>query len=155
MARLAPYLPRLFQALPAWRPAGFVLKPYAIRLDGAEPLASALLHLAQAEAAETLALSAAEEGGAEGLGYVIVHAGEDATWLLTCWWAHGDILCRRLARAPLGETRFAPQDHRPLMACVWETHVIAHENGAWIRNMMTEDPDLEGWEDDLLPDGLR
>ena len=153
MTARAPYRPRLFAARPLRQAAGMALKPYVIAHAPSAWPSPATEAQAWAFAEAEIAREAAQEGQAEGYGHLTLHAGEQALWLLSCWWAHGDILCRRLASLE-GEA-FVSRDDRPLMACVWETHVIAHENAAWIRHMMTQTPSPEAWRADRLPDGPR
>lgn len=86
-----------------------------------------------------------EEGGDEGAAYLILHRGEMGTWLLMHSWAHGDILCARLAHAAPDSTAFAAADARPLVACVWELRVVADERRAWVEHMMTGAPDRPAW----------
>lgn len=149
------YAPRRFTPLPAWDAAGLRLKPYAIRAADAPAPPPDLMAAARRSAEAGLAAAAPMEGGAEGFGHVVLHEGEAGTWLLLCWWAHGDICCERLLRAEPGGTDFVSVADRPLMACVWEMQVLAHENAAWMRHMMREPPDPEGWEADRLPEGLH
>ncbi|WP_242184579.1 hypothetical protein [Saccharopolyspora soli] len=74
-----------------------------------------------------------------GCGFLIVHRGEDATWLLVHWW-QGDILCQHLLRAGGTAGGFEPaEDH--LFACVWELHVIDHERRSWAINGLDGSPE--------------
>jgi hypothetical protein len=105
------------------RLAGWRLKLYTISAAGRD-VSEALLDRARETA------SAALPGG-DGCGFLIVHSGEDAIWLLVHWW-QGDILCQRLLRAT-DDTRFAVAEPH-LFACVWELHVIDHERRSWASN---------------------
>jgi hypothetical protein len=107
-------------ALGGWR-----LKLYAISADGGTA-SDALLTAARATADSALP-------DQEGCGFLIVHRGEDAIWLLVHWWQE-DILCQRLFRAS-EETASAFAAAEPhLFACVWELHVIDHERRSWAAN---------------------
>ena len=92
-------------------------------------------------------------GSDRALGHIIVHAGEDAIWLLAQWWTPGAILRGLIARAPLHFMDFAPAD-ASLQGCVWELAVIAHERAAWIRHMMCAEPDIHGFLADRFPGGM-
>ncbi|PYE84249.1 hypothetical protein [Pseudoroseicyclus aestuarii] len=148
---MALYRPRQMAPSGTCRIAGQPLKLYRIALEGA-PLPD--LAAARALAEARLPREIEEEGGAEGPGLLLLHAGEGGVWLLLMWWAHGDILCRRLLRAETPAGPFVPHDSRALMACVWELAVIDHERRAWIRHMMTARPDPDGWAADFL-EGLH
>ena len=92
---------------------------------------------------EVLPDAMASEGGSDGAAFVVLHRGEAGVWLLMDWWAHGDILCQRLAC----DTRdgFAAVEDRPLLACIWELEVIAAERDAFVAHMMRETPDRAAW----------
>ncbi|CAM4388778.1 hypothetical protein [Palleronia rufa] len=139
------YRPRPLRALPGWRVGGLRLKLYHI---GTAAPGEALLALARDEAAR-IAPEAAREGGAHGLGFAVLHEGEDGTWLLLDWWAHGGILCQRLSLST--GAGFDPVAPRPLVACVWELPVLAHERDAWVRHMMRDPASPEGYLADLRP----
>ncbi|WP_316014778.1 hypothetical protein [Roseobacter sp. HKCCA0434] len=129
---MSGYAPRHIAPGPVLDIAGVAFRTYAIGLDAA-PVGTILPALDPLGA--DLANAIAVEGGAEGHGFTILHEGEAGTWQLALWWAHGDILCQRLWRADPGTLDFVAVDDRPLMACVWELHVIAHEQRAWIAHM--------------------
>lgn len=75
-----------------------------------------------------------------GAGFAIVHAGEEALWLLLHHWTDGGIATHRLWRAPLGtEAPFQPVVS-DAMACVWELAVIDFERRAWMTTVMSGKP---------------
>ncbi|MFC7342917.1 hypothetical protein [Saccharopolyspora griseoalba] len=118
--------------------AGRSVKVYAISADGAATSAEVL------DSACGTAASVLPGGG--GSGFVVVHRGEEAVWLLVHWW-EDDILCQRLFRdGPGGE--FVPAEPQ-LFACVWELHVIDHERRSWALRVLGED-DVDGY----LGDGI-
>ncbi|MEM7709864.1 MAG: hypothetical protein AAF264_03775 [Pseudomonadota bacterium] len=112
--------------------------------DAAPP--EALRGAATETIAATLPPAMVGEGGSEGAAFAILHRGDQGIWLLMDWWAHGDILCQRLARADRGGTYFTAVDHRPLLACVWELEVIAAERAAFVAHMMVPQPDHTAWQ---------
>ncbi|MBB3661627.1 hypothetical protein FB384_000531 [Prauserella sediminis] len=119
---------------------GRQLKVYTISADG-NPTDDELLKSAVDTASTVLPATAA----AGDCGFVIVHRGEDAVWLLVHWW-DGDILCQRLLRD--GEDGFVPADPQ-LFACVWELHVIDHERRSWAVHALGAG-DVDGYLGDTL-----
>lgn len=142
------YRPRTYTSA-GLRSAGRArFKSYVIDLHGARWNFDAAVSAAE----DHVSHIAAKEGLGEGnLGYLILHRGEEAVWLLVHWWDRGGILMGHLARSHDGQT-FAPAN-RQLIACVWELRVIEYEAAAWKRHMMQAQPDAEAYRADFLPDG--
>ena len=134
---------------------GHALKLVVIHLADRPAPGGRTIEAARERACAVVPPAAAREGGSEGLGFAILHEGLQGTWLLLHWWAHGDILCGRLLRAEPGGRDFAPQDDRPLVACVWELAAIEHERAAWVRAMLREAPSPEAYLADALAPGPR
>ena len=151
--RPAPYRPRAMAPMGRLDAGGHTLKLYAIHPEDRPAPAERTWAAARAEAERIVPAAAEREGEAHGLGFAILHEGLQGTWLLLHWWAHGDILCGRLLRTEPGGFDFAPQDQRPLVACVWELAVIDHERRAWTRAMQAEAPDPGAYLADALPAG--
>ena len=84
-----------------------------------------------------------------GLGFTIVHHGEDSEWLLVCWWTHECILCQSLLRADRGSADFIPHEGMNV-ACTWELAVHAHERESWVRHVMRSGE--AGWRERYLGD---
>lgn len=84
-------------------------------------------------------------GGHFDLGYIILHEGEAANWLLFDWWIEGGIACQILCRSDLERPTDFERVSRPFMACVWESIAIAHERETWVSMMMTQIPDPEAY----------
>lgn len=143
------YAPRHIRPLPPWQVKEFRLKPYVIVAEGRE-CNPATLTAAQDHIATML--TAASLAPHDGLGFVTVHLGQDADWLLCDCWVKGDALAHMLARADKGTAAFAPPA-APLMACVWEMAVMIHERAAWIRTMMTQTPDPAAYLRQTLAEG--
>src|SRR5438067_5468759 len=120
---------------------GWNLKLYTICADR-QAASDALLTAAREEARHALP-------ELNGHGFLIVHRGEDAIWLLVHWW-QTDILCQRLFFAAEDSTRFVPAEPH-LFACVWELHVIDHERRSWAINGLGA---TSGGLDRYLDDGL-
>ena len=130
------YLARQYRSHEVVDAAGLRLKLYTITLTGREhdipPNMTALVERGVFKAG-------LEREKTEGLGYVVVHLGEDATWVLFRAWFTGGILGGKLYRIEAGELRDVAE---PLIECVWE-HTVAHyERNAWVQHMLsTRDPD--------------
>ena len=84
-----------------------------------------------------------------GLGFTVLHHGEDSEWLLVCWWTNECILCQSLLRADRGSAEFRSFPGANV-ACTWELAVHAHEREAWSRHVMRDDAD--GWRGRYLAD---
>jgi ketosteroid isomerase-like protein len=93
-------------------------------------------------------------GGSENVGFVVIHAGKDATWLLLSWWANTDIRCQLLSANDPGlpGTVFKPVT-QPFSSCVWEQVVINAESQAWVRAMSQEHLDKHAYLEDRLASG--
>ncbi len=85
-------------------------------------------------------------------GFVTLHAGEEAVWLLVDLWAK-DILLHFLHKAPCNNpTDFAPAPANGIHACVWEMEVSKHERDAWVYHVLSHpgQPRLEAYRNDCL-----
>lgn len=148
-----PYFPRRIAHIDTWYAAGHAIKTYGIHSDPnwASPILSdAIIDSVRAVMQNVLAQHACDNRS-HGLGFCIVHIGEEAVWLLLDWWISGGIVCQRMLSAPLAQpTMFTPVS-TPALACVWELAVIAHERDAWVRHMLTTSPDSPAYLNDILP----
>jgi len=71
------------------------------------------------------------------LGFVIVHHGQQAVWLLTALW-RVDILYQRTFWAPLSDpARFEEVPMGGPTAWVWELVVHAHERDAFVAHVLS------------------
>ncbi|WP_241132298.1 hypothetical protein [Achromobacter insuavis] len=150
-----PYLPRRIEPLGAWRLAGHAIKAYGIHHAPAHPaplLTEAVAAAARAAVGAALA-DPAQDARNHGLGFCMVHVGEEAVWLLVDWWITGGIVCQRMLSAPLDRPDTFTPVTTPALACVWELAVTGHERNAWIRHMLTARPDAAAYLDDVLPAG--
>jgi hypothetical protein len=141
--------------LDQWNEDGLAIKAYAIQRnpDPGVPMLSPDVAAAARKTAMAALKHHARDARASGLGFCIVHAGEEAVWLLVHWWISGGILCQQMYSAPLAQPeRFQPVQG-PFIACVWELEVTAHERGAWMRHVLREAPDTDAYLADVLPAG--
>lgn len=89
---------------------------------------------------------------ADKYGFLTLHVGEEAVWLLVDIWA-SDILRHFLFSAPIdAPTEFSAAPTDGTMACVWEMQVLWHERQAWVKHVMAkpEAPDFDGYMNDSL-----
>ena len=149
MTERQPWVPRTVRRLGQWTSGAVPLKAYAILADpGAEPDPALA-----AQAAEIVAQAAGRiaETAQEGIGFVILHQGRQANWLLLNWWVAGGICAELLWRssrdAPLA---FSALD-RPLMACIWELALIDHERRAYVRSLSGPGDGLAAYLQDIYP----
>jgi hypothetical protein len=131
-----PYEQRAVRPLETWAHDGWLLKVYGLVHRGDVP-PSEVVAAAKRTAAETLP-TPAETPDRYGVGFLIVHQGQDQRWLLVDWWGYESVLHHRLFVAPLdGEPEFerAPD---PLTACVWELPILAFERDAWVETVLSD-----------------
>jgi hypothetical protein len=126
----------LVRPLEIWEHDGWLLKVYGLAYRGDRPPTD-VVDAAKRVAAETLPLPA-ETPDRYGVGFLVVHEGQDARWLLVDWWGFESVLHHRLFMASLdGEPEFEPAPD-PLMACVWELAILAFERDAWVETVLTD-----------------
>jgi hypothetical protein len=77
--------------------------------------------------------------------FVIAHQARPACFVLVYWWSTDVDLRLQYFRAPHDE----PTDLKPLptssAGCVWELALANHERVSWIRHVLTDRPDLDGY----------
>jgi hypothetical protein len=152
----APYQARLFADLGTLTERHWTLKLYGIHHDLTRDKAALIdppvLGSGQVHV-RSLLTEADSIGGHHNVGFVIVHQGKRANWLLTHWWIDHDICCHIVSSSPPGDpVRFA-RVTGPLMACVWELVVVNFERRAWISAVLRTQPDLRKYLGERLPDG--
>ncbi|WMD19131.1 hypothetical protein RAS12_21230 [Achromobacter seleniivolatilans] len=150
-----PYLPRRIAPIDTWRVAGHAIKVYGIHRDPnlAGPIFSDTVATSVRAAVQDVLDEHAGDERSHGLGFCIVHVGEEAVWLLVDWWMSGGIVCQRMLSAPLAQPDSFSLVNTPALACVWELVITAHERNAWVRHMLTAHPDANAYLADVLPPG--
>lgn len=139
-----PYQPRRTEPLGVQTLGDWKVKVIGITASGDLP------DLTETEAALVAAEGAlpqpALRQGRCGIGFVIVHRGAEALWVLVCWWEL-DILHHKVLRAPLGTTDLLGAAADSLTACVWELLAIDHERRAWIAHVLQrpDSPDFDAY----------
>lgn len=150
-----PYFPRRIAHIDTWHVAGHAIKIYGIHRDSnwASPiLPDAVIASVRTAVQNVLAEHACGERS-HGLGFCIVHLGEEAVWLLVDWWLSGGIVCQRMLSAPLAQPALFTPVSTPALACVWELAITAHERNAWVRHMLTDNPSPPAYLEDILKTG--
>jgi len=154
---LPQYRPRTYRFLGIWEEDAWSLKVYGIHhifatLD--RPLIDPEVLDAARQQVRRLLPEAEREGDHYGLGFVILHQGKVANWLLMQWWAHEVICCQMLSRSlPKAPTIF-DRVTTPVMACVWELVVIDFERSAWAANALGGDFSRDRYLETTLVNGL-
>ncbi|MER9106346.1 hypothetical protein NKH95_20700 [Mesorhizobium sp. M0848] len=138
------YHPRGVSNLGEWDIEGLKLKVYGLVADNKKvdgPLAT----LAQSIVRQEVLPRVVDEGGDNGMGFVIIHPGELGVSILVHWWIQGSVLCQHIYRKLYFAT--VPMDtvKRPVIACVWELALINAEQEAWRKTMMKGEPSPSGY----------
>lgn len=76
-----------------------------------------------------------------GVGFLIVHQGLIADWVVLGWWTDEDILRRRVLVHVGDEVVDRSDEH--FLACVWELSVVDWERKAWINTVLRHPEDAE------------
>ena len=105
----APYQPRRFQQLGLWAPGPLQLKAYGTTWRDQPGPPVDLQQAARVQLSKMLPAYAEAEGH-HGLGFAVLHEGQQGSWLLMDWWAHSHICCQLVAHAPEGSLQFTPVD---------------------------------------------
>jgi hypothetical protein len=126
---------------------GWKLKAYQITLDD-RPIAMEVIEAAGAILGDALPEPLAT---GEGVGFVILHRGADAIWLLADLW-NGDTL----HQYTFSTSHDAPHSFFPIpvggpTACVWELSVHSHERDAYVEHILdpSSGPDIHAYLSDV------
>jgi hypothetical protein len=152
----AVYEPRLFADLGTLTERSWTLKLYGIHHDVGRDKAALIdpLVLQSGSMHVREVLTEADSVGAHhDVGFVILHQGKRANWLLTHWWIHQDICCHLVSCSSLDDPVRFERVTGPIMACVWELIVVDFERRVWITTALRPKPDLHKYLVERLPDG--
>ncbi len=139
---LQAYQKRRFEYIDIWQIAELKLKVYTIKTGELNSDFSHVMDLAQTHVKHNLPKAIEKERFENnGLGFVIIHFGDQHIWLLTHWWADENICCQQMAHSEVDNCKFKNVDHWPLHACVWEHKIINHEHQLWIDTLLNNDSD--------------
>ena len=143
---VAPYVPRRTEHLGVVSVRRWNVKVVGVSVTDDLPGQDAV------DAALVVADACLPEGPREPLqapvGFVLVHRGEEALWVIVGWWGL-DIMYHRLFRADLGSTALSRVGPDGPVGCVWELHVVDHERRAWVEHVMRRpvEPDYDAYLD--------
>jgi hypothetical protein len=130
-----PYAARPINALSPVERRGFTLKRYWIDLQ-AEPAPDAA-DWAGAIALAVQALPQEDDPGRAGVGFLILHRGRGADYLVLGWWAReNELPLRVIVRYPgTDDAQWRPaRDDESV--CVWDLEVIAFERDAYVASFL-------------------
>ena len=145
----APYQTRPIRFLELVHHNGWQLKTYGIRYQGAGTAIypdEQLITLAKKAVLQELPETAVTKQH-YGVGFFIIHQGQQSNWLLLDWWFEQEILKQKLFSSPL----YAPHHITPaepdLLACTWELNIHAFERQAWVETVLNNPngPDLTAY----------
>lgn len=131
-----PYAPRPIRSLGVTTLRGIALKRYWIDLHAApepdEPDWAGAIALA-GEALPTQA-----DPARAGVGFLILHRGRGADYLVLGWWARENELPLRIVlRHPGGDDAQWRPARGDEAVCVWDLQVIAHEREAYVDTLLS------------------
>lgn len=145
-----PYTPRATRMACIHKCCGWTLKVYEVCFGShsmpADQLAKTLDFVEKNVPWPSVSISG------QNAGFVIVHRGRDAMWLIVHVW-QSDILVQFAFQATLLEpVDFVRLRSDGMCGCVWELEVIKHERDAWVRcSMGSDDRAAETyWNDNLF-----
>lgn len=129
--------------------AGWRIKVYGIRFsensdeETPDPL---IVKLAQQAMLEELPQPAVTNSR-YGVGFLIIHQGQERNWLLLDWWYDQEIIKQHLFSSPIDVPDDVTRAESDLLACTWELAVHGFERQAWIDTVLNNPagPDLEAY----------
>lgn len=82
-----------------------------------------------------------------GTGFLIIHKGLVANWIMLNWWGSEDIVHQNLYTSEGEDFKsINPVEDSSILACVHELDIYNFESYAWKKNVLsTEQPDFEGY----------
>lgn len=147
---VTPYVPRASRLVSIHEYGGWRLKVYEICFD------SHSIPSDQVAATLTFAENSVPWPHASNVsnnaGFVIIHRGQDAMWLMIHLW-QSDILVQFAYQATFSNpVDFIPLRSDGMCGCVWELEIVKHERDAWVRCAMgSDDRAIETyWNDNLF-----
>ncbi|MEM7344020.1 MAG: isochorismatase [Chloroflexota bacterium] len=145
----APYKTRPIRFLEVANYNGWRIKVYGIRFqengDETQPEPE-IVTLAKEAMLKELPLPALTEDR-YGIGFLVIHQGQDRNWLLLDWWFDREIIKQKLFSSPLDVPQQITPAEPDLLACTWELAVHCFERQAWIETVLNNPngPDIEAY----------
>ncbi|MCG8492803.1 MAG: hypothetical protein MI743_14380 [Sneathiellales bacterium] len=147
------YKPRAMAPMGLLEQEGWAIKTYGIqaheRKEGVDMFAPELLTAANDQLLSLLPFTR-DEGEFYKTGFAVLHAGMQANWLLFQWWTHDDVWCQFLSYSDVSDPLNFTLSSRPIVACVYETAIIWHEQRAWIENVLNGNANRRDYLDDFM-----
>jgi len=129
--------------------AGWKIKVYGIRYqgNGAETQPESKTVALAKEAAFAALPIPAVTPERYGVGFLIIHQGQDRNWILLDWWFDQEILKQKLFSSPVGAADQITPAEPDLLACTWELAVLGFERQAWLETVLNNPngPDLDAY----------
>lgn len=148
LANLTPYHLRRVHFLGLRRGPDVTLKLYGISREAEPPAASLVAHALEhaLRHRQSSPLSGVVAGvdwsgvARHGLGFLMVHPGREAYFVLYDEWVGENMVRHHVWSAPLDDPlSFESLAATGVTACVWELPILAHERNAWLRHVLTPD----------------
>lgn len=124
------YEPRHVVAMDNARVDDWELKVYWLTPEASEPDPGSVAIAIEAS------MAALEDAEGYGAGFLIVHRGEMATWVILFWWTNQDILRQRIWQTDNGV--LVDVGDQNFVACVWELSIVDWERKAWINHVLRD-----------------
>lgn len=82
-----------------------------------------------------------------GIGFLIIHKGIVANWIMLNWWGFEDIIHQKLYTSEDEDFKIIkPVADNSILACVHELDIYYFESNAWKKNMLSQKQlDFEGY----------
>ena len=141
-ALLEPYQPRSTRIIDVRSVEGWKLKVYQIVRDESE-IPGSIVDIGLNHVQSQVPWPPHSDN--KKCGFVILHAGQQALWLLIHLWLD-DILRQFVFCAPVDDwTQFSASPMDGFNACVWELEVTRHERDAWVKHVLSK-PQIADYE---------
>ena len=145
----SPYKTRPVRFLHLAEHAGWRIKLYGIRYADNPEVTQVDQHIIELASKAMLAQlpQPAVTGSRYGVGFLIIHQGQDRNWLLLDWWYDQEIIKQLLFSSPVDAADQVTPAESDLMACTWELAVHGFERQAWIDHVLNNPngPDLDAY----------
>ena len=144
---LERYQRRPIRFLELWQDSGWRLKVYSIVYLGEQPRQE-LVQAAKQVAQRWLRQPAAPNQRTYGVGFLGIHDGRGANFVLVDWWADETELHHHLYISPADRpTELQYVTPTGLAACVWDLRVLCFERQAWVDTVLANPagPDLAAY----------
>jgi len=119
---------------------GWRLKRYAIHMPNEELQIERFA--SWGTAADSVLPNPPETHSRPGVGLVIMHQGNGADYLPIAWWDNENEMPLHVFVREGINFRAARGTES---VCVWDIGIIAHERDAYVRHVLTADPDIDGY----------